>query len=165
MVSLADYLAEIAAGRQSCEWPAFVATSKDVDLGKTADVETTLTAVGHAPVFSRRTANQFMDLPCVFALRPTDGLRLSVGRSRDNDYRITHQSVSGSHAELVIAGADDYQIVDLSSRNGTFVETERITPGEPALMHGNSLVRFGDANFYVIAPEMAAILARMSNPV
>jgi adenylate cyclase len=51
-----------------------------------------------------------------------------VGRSLDNEIRLTDKTVSRKHLRVARRG-DKYLIRDLKSRNGTFVNGEFITPG------------------------------------
>ena len=58
----------------------------------------------------------------------------SVGRVQGNDIVLDHQSVSGSHGELVLRGQDVY-IRDLGSTNGSYIDGSKVAespvqPGE-----------------------------------
>ncbi len=53
-------------------------------------------------------------------------LRLRIGRAGDNDIVIEDLSVSRYHAELRKTAAGGYEIADLGSYNGTFVNGQRI---------------------------------------
>src|SRR5215467_12154631 len=61
--------------------------------------------------------------PSVIRRLPTRVLR--IGRAPDNDVVISDLSVSRYHAELRRVG-DSYQIADLDSHNGTFVNGQRV---------------------------------------
>lgn len=61
----------------------------------------------------------------------------SVGRGKDNDVRIQDESVSTSHATLMVKG-ETWIVVDLRSVNGTFVDGYRVA-GERALPAGCTL--------------------------
>ena len=52
-----------------------------------------------------------------------------VGRSMDNEIRLTDKTVSRKHLRIARRG-DKYLVRDLKSRNGTFVHGGFITPGE-----------------------------------
>jgi DNA-binding NarL/FixJ family response regulator len=70
-----------------------------------------------------------------------------VGRLSSSDIVVSHSSVSRRHAE-VCASAAGVMITDFGSRNGTFVENERIAkagdvPGQR--------IRFGEVSFLVAA--------------
>lgn len=53
----------------------------------------------------------------------------SVGRSPDNDIQIKEKSISRKHAKITRKG-DIYLIEDLNSKNGTFINGQRIRPGD-----------------------------------
>jgi pSer/pThr/pTyr-binding forkhead associated (FHA) protein len=61
-----------------------------------------------------------------FQLR--DGVNF-VGRSLDNEIRLTDKTVSRKHLRIARRG-DKYLIRDLKSRNGTFVNGVFISPGK-----------------------------------
>ncbi|MDP6892071.1 MAG: FHA domain-containing protein [Verrucomicrobiota bacterium] len=59
----------------------------------------------------------------------------SVGRVEGNDIVLDHQSVSGSHGELVLRGDQDVYIRDLGSTNGSYIDGNKVAespvqPGE-----------------------------------
>ena len=75
-----------------------------------------------------------MTQPCLERKLP-DGSRqvveltvpeLRVGRRPDSDLQIVHKSVSREHATLIVRG-DRYDIVDLKSVYGTFVNDQSIS--------------------------------------
>lgn len=61
----------------------------------------------------------------------------TLGRGVENDVRLLDDSVSTSHATLLLKG-DDWFLVDLRSSNGTYVDGHRIS-GERALVRGSTL--------------------------
>lgn len=65
--------------------------------------------------------------------------QVSIGRGPDNDIVLDHVSMSGSHAIIYNIGGT-FQIQDLGSTNGTFLNGEAISEG--VLSHG-SRVNFG----------------------
>lgn len=68
-----------------------------------------------------------------------DQVEVSIGRSDDNDIIIRHESMSGHHAQLKLAG-NTYHLLDLDSTNGTFVN------GEAAVdvpLHNGAQIIFG----------------------
>jgi DNA-binding Lrp family transcriptional regulator len=65
----------------------------------------------------------------------------TIGRSMDNAIAVPDGSVSSKHARIV-RGEDGFAIEDLQSRNGTFVNGERVVEGQRKLSDGD-LIRVG----------------------
>jgi hypothetical protein len=87
--------------------------------------------------------------PPTWALVDADGqpfpLRedlITLGRKRDNVIWVRDDRASRHHAEIRTA-AGGFQIVDLESSNGTFVNDERLTPGQPRALAEGDQVRIG----------------------
>jgi pSer/pThr/pTyr-binding forkhead associated (FHA) protein len=76
-----------------------------------------------------------------------------IGRGTHNDVHLADDSVSGSHATIVRRGAA-WQLLDLGSRNGSYVDGVRVT--EQALANGCE-VRIGNVKllFRMIAAAPA----------
>jgi pSer/pThr/pTyr-binding forkhead associated (FHA) protein len=55
-----------------------------------------------------------------------DRSKLTIGRRPYNDIVLDHVTVSGEHALLELKGAD-YELLDIGSSNGTFVNNLRVT--------------------------------------
>jgi hypothetical protein len=70
------------------------------------------------------------------------GSRLVVGRGEDCDLLINHPSVSRRHAELQSVDGG-WRLVDLDSKNGTFVNGARIGREQ---LSGSAWLRFGDVH-------------------
>jgi len=69
--------------------------------------------------------------------------RITFGREPENDVVVDEQrwpTVSGQHAKIVFEN-DWYHLVDVGSRNGTFVNGEKVVEAQP-LKRGD-LVRLG----------------------
>ena len=60
-------------------------------------------------------------------LKEADKTKLTIGRSPDNDFVISHPRVSRHHAQLTREDGKVWLLEDLESSNGTFVDGERIT--------------------------------------
>jgi cytochrome P450 / NADPH-cytochrome P450 reductase len=79
---------------------------------------------------------------------PTRPLR--IGRAPDNDLVVPDPGVSQYHAELRHE-AGGYRIVDLDSRNGTFVNEQRVTA---AIVSEGDLVGVGASTFRLVGHEL-----------
>lgn len=80
-----------------------------------------------------------------------DAERVVVGRGDDADVRVDDPQMSRLHAELRRLGNDMYEIVDLGSSNGTFLngapveKAERLKPGDK--------IRFGNSTLVLFTPN------------
>lgn len=86
--------------------------------------------------------------------------RCILGRSRACTLRLADPKVSGEHASLRwVAGA--WEIQDLHSRNGTFVEGRRLAPGERAEVTPGTIIGLGrvDSFMFVNADPPEAFAA------
>ena len=86
--------------------------------------------------------------PSVIRQLPTKTLR--IGRAPDNDIVVSDLSVSRHHAELRLAGAA-YQIVDLGSHNGTYVNGQRVSA---APLSEGDIVGIGPSTFRLTGTEL-----------
>ena len=75
---------------------------------------------------------------------PAGNLTLKMGRSTDNDIRISDEQASRHHAEIRY-DHQRHRIVDLNSTNGTLVNDNRITSAH-ALSHGD-IITIGTTEF------------------
>lgn len=73
---------------------------------------------------------------------PVQEGRSSIGRHPDNTISLAQASVSGQHAEIEFRNGEFF-LRDVGSRNGTFVNKERIT--EFVKLRHNDMLQFGDA--------------------
>lgn len=69
--------------------------------------------------------------------------RLRVGRERQNEIWIDHNSVSRFHASLLMKPDGRLLIADLDSTAGTFVGGKRIAVGDTTELPENASIRFG----------------------
>jgi len=75
----------------------------------------------------------------------------TVGRDADNILVANDSQVSRHHAEIQFDGAS-WNLLDLQSTNGTFVNEQRIWPGQPRRLQPGDVVRFGqNITFQVMA--------------
>src|ERR1700744_1945062 len=78
------------------------------------------------------------------SIRALPARRMRIGRTADNDLVLSDLSVSRNHAELRRTGETTYEIVDLGSHNGTFVNGQRVTS---ATVTEKDIVGIGNATF------------------
>lgn len=78
---------------------------------------------------------------------------LLIGRAEDCDVRPLSDEVSRRHCEVVV-GPADVSAQDLGSRNGTFVNGERI--GEKTLLKDGDILRIGSLELQVSITNPAA---------
>ena len=78
--------------------------------------------------------------------------RLSIGRDSNNDIVIDNTFISGFHAEFLRQADGGYEIVDLKSSNGTFVNGKRVERGR---VKGGDRIMFGqlESRFRERAPK------------
>lgn len=69
------------------------------------------------------------------------GDRLSIGRSGSCDLQLLHEGVSRQHAHVALDPAGHHVLVDLVSRNGTFVDGQRV---ERQVLRAHVVVRVGE---------------------
>ena len=82
---------------------------------------------------------------------PLPARRLRIGRTSDNDLVLSDLSISRRHAELRKTSDGTYQIVDLGSHNGTFVNGQRVTS---ATLTEKDIVGIGHATFRLTDGEL-----------
>jgi pSer/pThr/pTyr-binding forkhead associated (FHA) protein len=52
---------------------------------------------------------------------------ITIGRAEDNDYKLSHNSVSRYHLKIFVDAEKNVFVTDLDSTNGTYVNGNRIT--------------------------------------
>src|SRR5258708_510000 len=72
-----------------------------------------------------------------------------VGRSSGCDLVVRHASVSRRHAEIQVLG-DSVTVLDLESRNGTYIDDQRIEPSDLAV---GQKVTFGGVPFVLMSED------------
>jgi predicted component of type VI protein secretion system len=78
----------------------------------------------------------------------------TIGRAPDNQLVVNDPRVSSHHAQIRPEG-QGYDIVDLGSSNGTFVNEQRLVPHVPRLLYAGDLIRIGDTWFTYEAGAMS----------
>ncbi len=73
--------------------------------------------------------------------------RFVIGRSSGCDLVLSHESVSRRHAELQVT-SDGVTVVDLQSRNGTYIDDDRI---RAATLIAGQRVQFGAIPFILVS--------------
>jgi ABC transport system ATP-binding/permease protein len=80
---------------------------------------------------------------------------LRIGRNNDNEIVVSDLSVSRYHAELRRDSRGGYEIVDLSSHNGTYVNGQRVTS---APVTEADIISIGPATFHVVGQELVEFI-------
>ena len=78
-----------------------------------------------------------------------------MGRQEGVDLFIKHDSISRRHAEISYANGH-YILRDLASRNGTFVNKQRIAQGNVHVLNLNDEVSFGKIAFRIQSRQVDA---------
>jgi pSer/pThr/pTyr-binding forkhead associated (FHA) protein len=91
-----------------------------------------------------------------------DKSEISIGRDIANDIVINDAEVSRKHARLTVAG-DRYQIEDLNSTNGTYIDGQRLIG--PHVLAIGEIIMFGDNVGVVFDGEPATMDVAVQNPI
>jgi serine/threonine protein kinase/WD40 repeat protein len=75
-----------------------------------------------------------------FGMKSSD---LTIGRDEDNDITLDNSKVSRKHARIKY-DKGKFWVSDLNSRNGTFIGTARLIPGEPENWKPGQSMKIGD---------------------
>ncbi len=75
-----------------------------------------------------------------------DKSMISIGRDPESDVFVDNPGVSRDHFRLERTPAGEYQVVDLGSANGTFLNDQSVNT---ALVRNNDVVRFGKYTLWV----------------
>lgn len=73
-------------------------------------------------------------------IKSTSGL-ITIGRLPDNEYVVDHPMVSGHHAKLTLKSGGVYELLDLDSANGTFVNGIQVT--KPVTVKSTDYIQIG----------------------
>jgi NADPH-dependent 2,4-dienoyl-CoA reductase/sulfur reductase-like enzyme len=84
-----------------------------------------------------------------------------IGRQEGCDLYLQHASISRRHAEISFVNGH-YVLRDLASKNGTFLNDQRVEPESIHLLSGNETLRFGQIQFVFClrqaSPEASLLL-------
>ena len=88
----------------------------------------------------------------------TQGKRLAVGRTKENDLALDHTSVSKHHASLALNGEGKLVVADTGSTNGTYLNDERIAYGKAIEIFAGDKLKFGgvDVDFQYTVNDVSA---------
>jgi hypothetical protein len=96
---------------------------------------------------------------------PLSGTSWSVGRVSEKDVVIAHRSVSKKHAELSLGADASLLVADSGSKNGTWVESKRVTADRPMLMWSKQQLRLGSiALRFLVASDFYDLLGGLVTP-
>ncbi|MBD2578356.1 adenylate/guanylate cyclase domain-containing protein [Oscillatoria sp. FACHB-1406] len=101
-------------------------------------------APGSTPYLILRTVNGNRYLPLVGSNCWT------IGRSNDNNFVITDQWISRNHSMLQCTETGEFYLIDLGSRNGTFVNSRRVNI--PVTLRDGDRVTFGQTELEFHCP-------------
>jgi ABC-type multidrug transport system ATPase subunit len=82
---------------------------------------------------------------------PIQSKVMTIGRRPGNDIVVSDLGVSKEHAELRLSPTGRYQIIDLGSHNGTFVNGARVNQAE---LNENDIIAIGHATFRLTGGEL-----------
>ena len=80
--------------------------------------------------------------------RPMPGRAMTIGRDADNEVALDAPNISRRHAQILFDG-QVYQVVDLGSTNGSYLDQLRLTPRQPAVWRPGQVLRLGDHQLYL----------------
>jgi tRNA A-37 threonylcarbamoyl transferase component Bud32 len=81
------------------------------------------------------------------------GEKIDIGRQSSNHVAINDNSISRCQCRLYFTGSG-YEIIDLDSSNGTYLNERRLLPGTKALLQAGDLLRLGDVRLRYIEPQI-----------
>ena len=80
--------------------------------------------------------------------RASDGIKTREPLVDLTDYHAMDYGISRIHA-LIRRASDGYELIDLDSTNGTWIENQRLVPQEPALIQSGDRIRLGRLHMLV----------------
>ncbi|MDR7897159.1 FHA domain-containing protein [Thermosynechococcus sp. JY1332] len=95
------------------------------------------------------------DTVCYFPL--TGGNCWTIGRSEDNSIVLSDRWMSRNHAMIQRMGQGEFYLIDLGSRNGTFVNGRRVSI--PVALHNGDRITFGQTELDFFNEPFASLFA------
>jgi DNA-binding winged helix-turn-helix (wHTH) protein len=105
---------------------------------------------------------EYVLMPCGWQVGQVVDLaapRIVVGRAAQSDIRVDHPEISRQHAEIVQEG-ERGMLADLGSRNGTFVNGERLAHGQRHPLTNADRVQIGQLLVFQVEDPRATLAAR-----
>ena len=84
-----------------------------------------------------------------------------LGREATCDLRVWSPAVSRKHC-ILVSTADSLVVIDLGSRNGTFVNERRLRLGESAELRHRTRLQVGHVEFVIVRKKLQAGFASTS---
>jgi ABC-type multidrug transport system ATPase subunit len=103
-------------------------------------------AAGAGPVYGDRSPTTFHQLSL--------GRIMRIGRALENELVVSDLQVSRMHAEFTATPDGRFEIRDLGSHNGTYVNGERIAKSGTVLITPNDIVGVGHSTFRLVADRL-----------
>ncbi|MFD7446238.1 FHA domain-containing protein [Streptomyces sp. NPDC059909] len=103
-------------------------------------------AAGAPPVYGDRSPTTFHQ----FSL----GRVMRIGRALENELVVSDLQVSRHHAEFHATPDGRFEIRDLGSHNGTYVNGQPMTKGGTALLGPNDIVGVGHSTFRIVGGQL-----------
>ncbi len=159
------YVPAVLLGIEAADAEQIAAPPDDDEPLEPQSEEMTLTAKVTAGHWAQRLGEDHADRPCIRLDNPAKrGARvaLTIGRSRACDVFVPDTSVSKHHATLTANRTQgEWTIVDMDSRNGTYVDGTRIVAGKAVAVWPGARLGFGAALFLFVDPGTLRQLASL----
>ncbi|MCP4448395.1 MAG: FHA domain-containing protein [Myxococcales bacterium] len=163
--TLRDLLLEIRNG-YSLFSPILILVHPDAMYNEESTTERTMTTniqVDWADEYTREYANEEYVVVGSNSLQQGLDKPATIGRSRNCDVRVENESVSKVHASILLdRGSGGYFVIDQGSRNGTYLNGERVLARQRTSLWSGAYLSFGDAVYVFIDPPTLRKLARLA---
>ena len=85
-----------------------------------------------------------------------DGNYWTVGRGNDNNFVLPYRLISRHHGMFQGTDNGKFYLIDLGSRNGTFVNGRRVTV--PVILNDDDLITFGQTELQFFSPKDVSVV-------